>query len=386
MTQESKSIENKGVTIRDIADRCGLGIATVSRALNDKGQVTPKTAAKVRKVAAELGYISTTNDAARRLVSKRYGQQLKSRLVAVMFPPSFQLATYFYMMYQGILDVMQAERYSVLTIPIPFPANNVTNDDAVRELSRHDVDGIIIPLGQESGKFIKHLQKTPGMAAKPIMTIVYETDDCLGVIPDEFQGGYLAAEHLIKLGHRHIIQFTHPGGSDGVYYPSNRIAGVVHALESHGINPSTNLTYMSTPLLWYHPIYTGETEEKQQELIHHDQYMQSQLLKLLKEKKEITGILAINDANAIRVRYLLKEIGLQVPDDISIVGCDDVDAMLDDQGRNMLTTIQMPLRAMGQEAARRILAKINDMPIEPEVLVLPPTLAIRGSTAEMRER
>jgi DNA-binding LacI/PurR family transcriptional regulator len=224
------------------------------------------------------------------------------------------------------------------------------------------------------------------MTAKPIMTIVYETDGCLGVIPDEFQGGYLAAEHLIKLGHRHIIQFTHPGGSGGVYHPANRIAGVVHALKSHGINPSTNLTYMPTPLLWYHPIYIGDTEEKQQELIHHDQHMQNQLLELLKEKKEITAILAINDANAIRVRYLLKEIGLQVPDDISIVGCDDVDAMLDDQGRNMLTTIQMPLRAMGQEAARRILAKINDKPIEPEVLVLPPTLILRGSTAEMRKR
>jgi DNA-binding LacI/PurR family transcriptional regulator len=301
-----------------------------------------------------------------------------------MFPPSFQLATYFYMMYQGILDVMQTERYSVLTIPIPYPSDEITNNDAVRELSRHDVDGIIIPLGQESGKFIKHLQKTPGMVTKPIMSLIYKYDGCAGVILDEYQGGYLATEHLISLGHRNFIQFTHPG--DGAYSPSNRIAGVVHALESHGINPSTNLTYMATPVLWYHPIYTGETEEKKQELIHHDQYMQSQLLKLLKEKKEITAILAINDANAIRVRYLLKEIGLQVPDDISIVGCDDVDAMLDDQGRNMLTTIQMPLRAMGQEAARRILAKINDKPIEPEVLILPPALIIRGSTADMRER
>ncbi len=386
MNRDLSPINNNGVTIRDIADRCGLGIATVSRALNDKGQVTPETAAKVREVAAELGYISTTNDAARRLVSKRHGQQLKSHLVAVMFPPSFQLATYFYMMYQGILDVMQTERYSVLTIPIPFPSDDVTNDDAVRELSRHDVDGIIIPLGQESGKFIKHLQKTPGMATKPIMTMVYKDDNCAGVIPDEFRGGYLATEHLIKLGHRHIIQFTHPGGSSGVHHPANRIAGVVHALKSHGIDPATNLAYMPTPLLWYHPIYTGETEEKQQELIHHDQYMQSQLLKLLKDKKEISAILAINDANAIRVRYLLKEIGLQVPDDISIVGCDDVDAMPDDQGRNMLTTIQMPLRDMGQEAARRILLKIHDKPVEPEVLVLPPTLIIRGSTADMRER
>ncbi len=383
MIEKSLTSEKQSVTIRDIAEKCDLGIATVSRALNNKGQVTPETMTRVREVADELGYISTTNDAARRLVGRKYGQRLKSHLVAVMFPPTFQLASYFYMMYQGILDVMQMEKYSVLTIPIPTEGQS--KDDALRELSRHDVDGVITPLGQQSTKFLSHLLNTPGMETKPIMTMVYKYDGCCGVIPDEFQGGYLAAEHLISLGHRHFLQFTHPSDSD-VKYPSNRIAGVIHALESNRLNPSEHLTYFATPLLWYHPLLENDTPETQEGLIHHEKYSRESFKDLIRQHPEITVILAINDANAINVRYILKEIDLQVPDDVSIVGCDDVDAILDDQGRNILTTIHMPLREMGQEAARRILAKINNQPVEPEILVLPPSLIIRGSTALARDR
>ncbi len=371
------------VTMHDIAARCGVGQATVSRTLRGDRHVAPATAARIHAAARELGYELSLNEAARRLVSRRYGAAPLNHLIALLFPQSFQEDAYFLRIYQGILDVLQREGFTALTIPLLFGESDPQELHTL--LLRHDVDGILFPCGHMTAQVVATFQQTPALSRKPMVSLVYEHVALPSVIPDEFYGGYLAARHLLDLGHRHFIQYTHPGASAaGWAYPANRIAGVVHALTLAGLDASQHLHFLTAPGRWYYPIHVNEDDAKRELHDSLEKYAGAQLPALLASRPEITAILALNDANAVRLRYLLQEHGRQVPQDLSLVGFDDVTPMLNAQGINTLTTIHMPLRALGQQGAECLLGLIagNASPSQP--VVLPPMLIVRGSTAPPR--
>ena len=105
------------------------------------------------------------------------------------------------------------------------------------------------------------------------------------------------------------------------------------------------------------------------------------LASYLREHPEITAVLAMNDASALRAWALLEREGIRVPRDVSIVGFDDTDPKLDADGRNLLTTVRLPLEELGREAARQLVGAITGRTKREEPVILPTELVVRGSTA-----
>ena len=94
---------------------------------------------------------------------------------------------------------------------------------------------------------------------------------------------------------------------------------------------------------------------------------------------EITAVMGMNDASVIYLWHLLSDIGWKIPEDISLIGFDDTDSMLDNTGRNNLTTIKVPLREIGRQAANLLLGSLAQSNVEKKQIILPVELTIRKS-------
>ena len=184
---------------------------------------------------------------------------------------------------------------------------------------------------------------------------------------DNAQGAFLAMEHLVKLGHKQIAFFKgHPGSADTTY----RWNGICRAALEMGIRIQPELTLQlqkgaSLP----GPSVPEEGYENARNL--------------LAAGKPFTALVAFNDISAIGAIRAFRDAGLRVPEDISVVGFDDIQGAAYLTPR--LTTVRQPLRRMGEIAAERLLARISDGigNHAPQVSV-PPELIIRESTCEPR--
>jgi LacI family transcriptional regulator len=107
---------------------------------------------------------------------------------------------------------------------------------------------------------------------------------------------------------------------------------------------------------------------------------------LLRAHPEITAIIAHNDPCAIHAILTLRQAGWRVPEDISVIGCDDTNRLLDATGRNILTTVRLPLCELGRCTAQLLLDRIAGRPIADPPPILPTQLIVRGTTAPPARR
>jgi len=343
-------------------------------------RIPTATAARIRAVASEMGYDPTRNAAARRLIGLKYGQRELNHLIALGFSSDFHRYPYWTRLFYGILDALESERFGVVTAQFPSPYE-ITSDDLLPVIRRGEVDGIITPAG-----YVSFLTARGGVPELPIVSIVHHAPQTPSVVIDECTGSYLALCHLFELGHRAILHFAYPPDAQGRLGPINRLRGVHQAFREYGIAPDDALFTMLKPARWLAPLALAGDAASPETLPEDEGALRRQLAEFLVVHPEVTAIATINDADAIRVFYHLKALGIRIPEEISLIGCDDVDLLLDEERNNILTTIHMPLREVGQEAARVMLGLLRGAVEEQQTVILQPTLAIRKTTAPAHSR
>jgi len=331
-------------TLRDVADAAGVHAATASRALNPatRDLVNADTARRVIKVAESLGY--RPNPMARGLKTAKSGTVglVIPDLTNPLFPP----------IVRGIEEVLESAGYSGLIVN--------TDNDPVREktqielLRSRQVEGLIVATALVDDPLLEQLRRE-GVR----MVMVNRRPDGIdapSITPDDATGVALAVNHLASLGHRRI---AHLAG------PSNTSTGVVRArsfrstIRDLGLDDDPHLT--ATCHHW--------SEDAGAEA----------LRALLDADAGFTAVVAGNDLIALGCYDVFAERGISCPDDISVVGFNDMPFL--DKLRPPLTTIAVPQQQIGAEAARLLLDAIAEPDRPARSVLLPLSLVVRGSTA-----
>jgi LacI family transcriptional regulator len=337
------------VTLRDVAVRAGVHPATASRALNPETRilVSEDTARRVLDAAEALGY--SPNPVARSLRTRR------SHTVGVLIPdlnnPLFPPIV------RGLEDRLAAAGYVALI-------GNTDSDDKRERMvfdqmrARH-VDGLVLATAR-----LRHpLLAEASRAEIPVVLINRLAQDYSfpSVTVDNERGVRMAVSHLAGLGHRRI---AHIAGPQEMSTGLSRYRGFVTAMESSGLQVDSDLVVFAKA-------FTVEEGLR--------------CARLLLERgggragADCTAIAAANDMLAVGCYAALDESGLSCPEDISVVGFNDMPFI--DRLRPPLTTIRFPHYQVGTEAAQLLLERIAEHSGPVKILYLAPELIIRGSTA-----
>ncbi|MCL4488945.1 MAG: LacI family transcriptional regulator [Chloroflexi bacterium] len=329
-------------TIKDVASRAGVSTTTVSRVLAGKLVARPETTERVQSAAASLGY--HPNILARGLVTRRTGTI--AVVVTDICDPVYPLAI------RGIVDVATANGYSLFLVS----ANTRATDPSYHHfISQYRVDGAIIYSSTVTDEEIKQLQD------HGVRTVLINRHmpDIPSIAVDGEQGGYLATQHLLTLGHRRIAYIS---GSPNTRQTLPRRNGYERALRE------ANLAL--DPAL----IVAGDSEPEGGT---------AAMERLLALDQPPTAVFSYNDMTAIGALEALKVRGVRVPDDLSVVGYDGIEVT-----RFLtpaLTTIEQPRQLMGMLAMKTLLYLLRDEPVSPdESARLVPQLVLRQSTAPPR--
>lgn len=328
-------------SIKDVALHAGVSVGTVSNVLNHPGRVSSKTVKRVQKSITDLGFVR--NDAARQL---RAGE---SRTIALLV---FDAANpFFSALARGAEDAATAEGYSVIL------AN--TSESQEREHSYLDlfeeqrVQGILISPYGEVEKRLSTLKKF-GIPSV-LVDRVSENQVFSSVSVDDHAGGTIAANHLLSLG-RERVGFV--GGPLEIPQVAHRLQGARDAL---ALSPSATLTVFETSAT---TVLEGRRAGER--------------IRALPPSERPTALFAANDLVAIGLLQALVATGsLRVPDDIAIVGYDDIDFAT--SAIVPLTSIRQPAALMGETALKLLREEALDPTKKPRRVVFQPELVIRES-------
>jgi LacI family transcriptional regulator len=317
------------VTIHDVARLAAVSPKTVSNVVNRPEMVSPETRARVERAIAELRY--RPNAAARRLVTGRSG--VIGLLISDITNPAYPE------MVERVVMRAKASDYSVIVCNTQSDAEHVT--DYIELLIQQSVDGVVMTTASRFSDAAHRLSDRDIPVVLANRAIENSRVDYVGA--DNFRGGYLATQHLIKLGHQRI---AHVHGTLDASTALGRSAGYRSALEK------ANLPFENERLVGGEYSRAGG-------------YAAARLLMALAQPP--TAIFAANDVTALGVMDGLSDLGRRVPEDVAVVGFDDIPfASLRSIG---LTSIHTGYAGIAQEALDLLLYKIahKDEPASPEV-------------------
>jgi LacI family transcriptional regulator len=372
------------VTLRDVARQCGMSLTTVSRALNHPEFHKEETVERILSVALELGYNPAYHDSARRLSLRRHGIELLNHQIALVFPQDFAYSNYFRLLFAGIWDVLTPAGFGLVLLK----SSSFVSSQLPVSFARGEIDGVIMHVTPSDWyAAITKLREESNFGPRPVMSLLSNSiPGCSSVEVDARCHGYLAVKHLLGLGHRAIMYQIKHIDMQPLWHISERVAGYQQAMQEHGLDPAIHLIPVDIGAAYWEIA----NEPKQHHLLsalpavpRSDDHP---LLVQLRRHPEVTAVLAHNDASAILIRHVLDFIGIRVPEDMSIIGVDDTDPMLDAEGRNMLTTVRLPLEEAGRLAARELIRQLTDKDESQQESrhFLPTELIVRGSTAPSR--
>jgi len=331
------------LTIRDVAERAGVSLGTVSNVLNRPGLVAPTTRARVQTAMEELGFIRNT--AAHQL---RGGNSRSIGVVVLDVSNSFFTETI-----RGIEDAANENDYVVIVSS--SDAMKEREDRCLRLLEEQRVLGILITPAQRELRDLAALQER---GTHVILLDRHSPDHTFcSVAVDDVRGGELAASHLFNQGHRRIAFVNGPGE---IRQCADRRRGVRRAARQAGLSPDTAVVEL--------PVGALTTLAGQQAARN-----------LLLGRRRPTGVVCANDMVAMGVLRGLRESGVKVPDDIAVVGYDDIDvaAMLSPP----LTSIRQPKYELGVAAARLLLEEVADQAHRHREVRFEPELVVRASSS-----
>jgi LacI family transcriptional regulator len=320
------------VTIADVAREAGVSKTTVSRVVNAKGEVGGSTAARVREVIAQLGYVPSSG-----AVGLARGS---SRTVGKLVPS----LTWPWMgeVLQGVVDTVEAADYGLLLFTCNRGAESV--ERFTSQVSARAFDGLVVVEPENTLDHLTALHR----GGLPIVLI----DDrghhpeFASVVTTNHEGGASAARHLLAAGRTRPLVLTGPQHFGCV---RDRLDGF--------------RTVLPTDLV----VHGDFTEQSGRQAVE----------QLLSAGTQFDSVFAHNDISAAGVLRALRAAGRSVPDDIAVVGFDD--AAFAAYADPPLTTVRQPVELMGQEMVRLLLARIADPWTDPAEVILPTALVTRAS-------
>jgi LacI family transcriptional regulator len=329
------------VTIREVADEAGVSIATVSRVLNGRDDVAPETRELVSRIIQERGYIA--NRGARGLSNGRTG--LVGLLVPLIYP------AYFSAILSGATEALQEHDLRAVLSPT---AHEHDREVTLLERLMHGLtDGALIVLPEESSEELERLLDTGYhfVVIDPLMPL---DDRIPSVSAAHASGADQAIKHLLALGHRRIAIITGPRGWVAT---EDRRRGYHAALAAAGILPDPELEVESN-----FEIDGGEQAAGV----------------LLDLADPPTAIFAFNDNHAIGAIQAARARGIGVPEDLSVVGFDDVEHAT--IVTPTLTTVRQPLAEMGRTAVNLLQRLLDRQRMEALHVELGTRLVVRESS------
>jgi len=334
---------SRPTTLSDVAQTAGVSVATASKALNGRPDVSAATRRRVLDVAELLSF--APNEIARNLASGRTGtvglltSDLDGRFVLPVL--------------MGAEDALGAGQVSVLLCDARGDA--IREQHHLRALLSRRVDGIIV-VGASTNARVSLGQNLP-------VPVVYvyapsSSDADLSLTPDNVGGGRLAVEHLVTIGRRRI---AHISGDSSYQAARDRSTGALAALADAGLE------------LVGDPLFSTWSEH----------WGRDAAGLLLSAHPDVDAIVCGSDQIARGVIDTLRDLGRTVPDDIAVVGFDNWE-VLATNSRPELTSIDPNLQALGRAGARAIFESIDLGSVSPGLRKMPPRLVIRGSSVSRR--
>lgn len=329
--------------MRRIAGELGVSVMTVSKVLNNHGDISEATRNRVLAKIEELGY--QRNAVARSLTLRR------SHTIGIVIPDLMH--SFFVEIIGGIEPVASVRGYGLLLC--------CSGEDPVKEraelemLRSRQVDGIVLASapGSENDDLLRGLTGL-GTGLVMIDRDDHPKVDCHRVLTDDERVGVLATSHLVDLGRKAI---AHIGGLD-IAHAKRREQGWRDTLKARGITP---------PADWY--VQAGFMDS--------DGYRG--MKRLLSVRPPIDAVFAVNDPTAIGAMKAIWEAGLRVPDDIAVVGVGDI--AMSDLFRVPLTTVGWSRKDQGLHAAELLLNGLdNEEKVAPRRIIIPPRLVVRESS------
>jgi len=332
-------------TITDVAARAGVSRQTVSRVINNKDEVSPETRARVLTVIEELGY--RPNAIARSMVAGR---------TCTLGCISPNLTDY---TFASMIESAQAEArtrgYFILTGSAPTEADV---EPLLEEMLLRRVDGLMVINPHADDRYRYFLPLIGKGMAVVYLKNTPRDEPVSSVRCDNREGGYQATRYLIDLGHAAIVTLVGPYNEEDAF---DRLAGYRQALTQAGLDLDPALTASGD---W--SATSGYQATR----------------RLLEAGRSFSAIFAQNDRMAVGAIRALREAGRRVPDDVSVIGFDDIP--LASYFDPPLTTLRQPMEESGQRAVRLLIETIQNPDRPPEQVLTHARLMERASCAPPR--
>jgi DNA-binding LacI/PurR family transcriptional regulator len=326
------------VTISDVARHAGVGLATVSRVLNGSDAVRPETRARVLAAMDELGYLPS---AAARALSRGRTNAIGVVMPLVDHPASAERL-------RGALRHLASTAYDLVVFNTAAAARPDGPIPGV--FSRQRTDGLLVVDYELDAVDRRRLVQ----ANLPAVLVGVASADLPCVVTDDVAGGRLATEHLLALGHRRIgFIGDEPGPADG--QSEGRRAGFRAALTAAGSAAADGHVGLGP---------------------HERAVARAQGRAMLAAADRPSAVVAASDHQALGVLAAAADLGLRVPEEVSVVGFGDIELA----AYAGLTTVSAALERSGELGAERLLQGLNGVTGPPDRLELPPELIARATT------
>ena len=335
------SPKKKSPTIYDVATLSGVSISTISRVLNAPDKVNSETRKRVMEAIDQLGFIPRAEARARALPN--------TGRIGVLTP--FFTAPSFVQRFRGVASALSKANYELVIYPVDSMDHLQGYISSIPLMG--NIDGLIIMSLSINDQDAQRLSNN-GMET---VLIEYSHSKLNSIVIDDEHGGQLAAEHLIKKGHKtfSFLGDIEPPEKFAIHPVKSRLLGFEQTLRKAGMSlPKTHIR--SAP-------YTQE-ESRQA------------AFELLSLPKPPTAIFAASDIQALSIMKVARQLNIKIPNDLAVVGFDDIDLA----EHVDLTTIHQHLDESGRLAAEILLARINEHNRTLQHIKLPLNLIERMTT------
>lgn len=340
-SKDSGALHRRPLTIRDVAAAADVSTSTVSRVLDERlPRSTSAAAERVRKAATDLGY--------QRDLSASSLRRRKTATIGVVVPRLTD--TVMAMLYEALARACsRIQHFAVVATTDERPR---ADRAAAEALLQRRVDGLVLSTARDDDDFPEELRRR----GVPYVLALRTDGKSLSSVGDDELGGYLATRHLLDLGHRTIGLIAGPSYASTA---RGRQAGYRMALSEAGVSVQSRFIVESS--------FSIEAGVEATQL-------------LMSQTGPPTAIFAVNDNIAVGALSAAHSLGLSVPDDLSLVGYNDIP--IASRLPTPLTTVRVPFDQIAQAALDLLISPSTGD--EPRVRVAPPTLIPRRSTASAR--
>lgn len=339
-------MDKRKITVKELAQKLGVSISTVSKAINDSHEISEKTKKRVQQLAEKYDY-----------KPNRLAVNLKSgntKTIGVILPSI--LSNFFTSVLCGIEQVTNEQNYNIITC--------FSNESFDREVTNMDIlsngiiDGLIVAISEETQikRDFAHFQNCIRKGNPVVMfDRVTKTIECDKVVVDDYNDAYLATRHLIESGCKNIALVS---AIDFLSVGKNRVKGFVAAIEEQSGELPADALIRCSP----------EELEKN--------------IEALLSRRMVDGFFAADEDASLAICKVVKKSGLTIPDDVSVIGYAG-----EKLARNLspaLTTVNQNGVEIGREAARILLDRLRNDDQKYTTKIVKTTIETRASTLRKR--